>query len=158
MTLEPTESDCNEFERETRIRDAYAMNLAQERPGEHLLGTEHTYGPASIRSIRGDMKTLAPNNDLHIWEFKIKAGYSGLGQILVYVAMARRAVGFEKRVCGVLAAFSFHPEITDAIELLNLGIETVEIPPKYRLAGGILPNGMLAALPNIPVKTSKTKD
>jgi hypothetical protein len=151
-------SDDENFEHECRIRDAYAANLAHERPRERLLSREHTYGAVSVRSIRGDMKTLAPNNALHIWEFKIKAGYSGLGQILVYVAMARKAVRFEKRVCGVLAAFSFQPEIPEAIELLNLGIETVEIPPKYRRAGGILPSGMLTAAPNIPVKTPKTKD
>ncbi len=158
MTETQTPSDYTDFERETRIRDAYAANLARERPRERLLSLEHTYGEVTMRSIRGDMKTVDHNNALHIWEFKIQAGYSGLGQILAYVAMARKAVGFEKIVRGVLAAFSFQPEIKEAIELLNLGIEAVEIPPKYRKAGGILPTGMVAAAPSIPTKTPKTKD
>jgi hypothetical protein len=150
--------DSDTYEHECRIRDAYAASLASERPYERLLSLEHTYGDAATRAIRGDMKTVNQNNILHIWEFKIQAGYSGLGQILTYVAMARKAMGFEKRVRGVLAAFAFQPEITEAIELLNLGIEAVEIPPKYRQAGGILPSGMLAAPPVTPVKTTKTKD
>jgi hypothetical protein len=157
-TPEGQPASDDKYAHECRIRDAYAASLAHERPHEHLLSLEHTYGDAAIRSIRGDMKTVDPNNVLHIWEFKIEAGYSGLGQILAYVAMARKAVGFEKRVRGVLAAFAFQPEITEAIELLNLGIEAVEIPPKYRQAGGILPSGMLVARPVIPVKTTKMKD
>jgi RecB family endonuclease NucS len=158
MTEAQIDSDCTDFERETRIRDAYAANLDRERPHERLLRREHTYGDVAMRSIRGDMKTVDHTNALHIWEFKIQAGYSGLGQILAYVAMARKAVGFEKIVRGVLAAFSFQPEITEAMELLNLGIEAVEIPPKYRQAGGILPTGMVAAPPVIPAKTTETKD
>ncbi len=148
MLKDPPDSD--QYEHECRIRDEFAKHLDQERPGELLLEKEHTYGEVAIRAIRGDMKTLDEKNVLRIWEFKIVAGYDGLGQILAYLAMARRVVGFKRTIRGMLAAFDFRPEITEAIEILNLGIEVVRIPPKYRLAGNVLPHGMIIPPPTIP--------
>jgi len=148
-TLEGTQYK-DEYEHECRIRDEFAKHLKQERPGELLLGKEHTYSEVAVRAIRGDMKTLDEKNVLRIWEFKILAGYGGLGQILTYLAMARQVVGFKRTIRGVLAAFDFRPEITEAIEILNLGIDIVHIPPKYRLAGDVLPRGMVTPPPTIP--------
>jgi hypothetical protein len=141
------ESDIDIYARERLIRDHFAACLRDERPGEVLLDTESS--PKGL-AIRADMKTVDNKNIVRIWEFKIRAGYEGLGQVLTYLAMARRDDCFQRYICGVLAAFEFQPEIVEAIQILNLGIEVFHIPAKYRLAGDNPASGPMAGLPIIP--------
>lgn len=116
---------------ECAIRNAYAERLPSLRRDEHLIEVEPTFDGTSLRA---DMKTVDSSNVLRIWEFKISADHRSLGQVLTYLAMERKnSPG--RRVRAVLAAFEFAPEILEANELLNLGIEMVSIPPKLRLAG-----------------------
>jgi hypothetical protein len=135
------------FAHECRIRDLYAARLDEFRPRERLLKTESR--PAGSR-LRADMRTVDRSDVLRIWEFKIAASYEGLGQILTYVALERLANNFQRDVQGVLAAFTIQPEIRTAIDVLNLGIEVVELPNKLRLAGGIPAITTVPALPQIP--------
>ena len=138
------------YAHERAIRDHYALRLSDLRPGERLLDTEHA-DPGS--SIRSDMRTIDVDNVIRIWEFKIHGSYQGLGQVLTYVASARRAARFATPVRGVLAAFAFRPEVVAAVEMLNLGIELVVIPETLRRAGGLLsPSGPVSA-PIIPAST-----
>jgi hypothetical protein len=136
------------YEREGRIRDYYAEELGQHRPGELLIATENGYAGTAVRA---DMRTIDRGNVIRLWEFKIRASYEALGQILVYIAMARRAEGFDRQVRGVIAAFEFQPEIANAIEIMNLSIELVTLPRVLALAGGIPAGPATAAIPNIPV-------
>src|SRR3984885_11181270 len=122
------------FARECRIRDLYAARLGEFRPHEKLLKTENTIAGSRVRA---DMRTVDSRNRLLVWEFKLIASYDGLGQILTYLALERVAANFRRDVRGVLAAFSIQPEIRTAVDVLNLGIELVELPAKLRLAGGI---------------------
>jgi hypothetical protein len=139
---------AREYAHERAIRDRYALGISDLRPGERLLDVEHAEAGSSIRS---DMRTIDVDGVLRIWEFKIRGSYQGLGQVLTYVASARRAARFATPVRGVLAAFAFHPEVVAAVEMLNLGIELVLIPETLRRAGGLLaPTGSVAA-PVIPV-------
>jgi hypothetical protein len=140
------------YARECRIRDHFAASLKEERPGEVLLGTENS--PKGL-AIRADMKTVNNENTVRIWEFKIKAGYEGLGQVLTYLAMARKDDAFQRNMCGVLAAFEFQSEVVEAIQILNLGIEIVHIPVKYRLAGDNPASESIAGLPTIPFTVPK---
>lgn len=135
------------YEHECRVRDLYAARLEELRPSERLLSTEHTYGDGSIR---GDMKTVDAANTIRVWEFEIFCSYTGLGQILTYVAAARRATSFKRRIRGVLAAFEFQREVAEAVDVLNLGVELVHIPPKFRRAGGLLAPSTAVAAPVIP--------
>lgn len=135
------------YARECRIRDHFAASLKEERPGEVLLGTENS--PKGL-AIRADMKTVDHENVVRIWEFKIRASYEGLGQVLTYLAMARRDDAFQRHMCGVLAAFEFQSEVVEAIQILNLGIEIVHIPSKYRLAGDNPTSEPITGLPTIP--------
>ena len=146
-TSQATEHEC-------RVRDLYAARLQDERPNERLLDTEHSYPGTAIRS---DMRTLDRANDVRVWEFEIVCSYTGLGQVLTYLAVARRAEGFERRVRGVLAAFEFQPEILLAVEALNLGLEIVHIPAKYRLAGGVPARAAPPPAPVIPSSPRKTR-
>jgi hypothetical protein len=133
---------------ECAIRNEYANRLASFRPDEKLLKTEWTFAKARARA---DMRTIDRNNVLRIWEFKIVADYSGLGQALVYLAHTRLEKMFEMPVKGVLAAFVISPELRTANEVLNLGLELVEIPAQLRRAGGIpTSTGSAPGLPNIP--------
>jgi hypothetical protein len=127
-------SDEEPFAHECRIRDLYASRLVEFRPEEVVLNTEYAY--ASSR-IRADMRTVSREGTIRVWEFKIFASYEGLGQALTYLALARKEEGFERRIQAVLAAFDFKPEIRTAVEVLNLGVELVQIPGKLRLAGGV---------------------
>jgi hypothetical protein len=149
------------FAHECRIRDLYAARLAEFRPQERLLKTENTFAGSRLRA---DMRTVDSRNVLRIWEFKIVASYEGLGQVLTYLALERLATNFQREVQGVLAAFSIQTEVRAAVDVLNLGIELVELPAKLRLAGGIpvvaaptsvadIPN--LAQLPPAPEGTPK---
>lgn len=142
-----TESGIDIYARERMIRDHFAACLREERPGEVLLETESS--PKGL-AIRADMKTVDNKNIVRIWEFKIRASYEGLGQVLTYLAMARRDDFFQRHICGVLAAFEFQPEIVETIQILNLGIEVFHIPAKYRLAGDNPASGPMAGLPTIP--------
>jgi RecB family endonuclease NucS len=126
----------------------YAARLAEFRPQERLLKTENGFAESRVRA---DMRTVDSRNCLYIWEFKIAASYDGLGQILTYVALERQASRFQRSVQGVLAAFSIQSEIRTAIDVLNLGIELVELPLKLRLAGGIPFVASSTPVPNIPV-------
>ena len=123
-----------EFEHECRIRDFYAKHFNNERSDELLVATEHSFSDGSTRA---DMVTIDKSELIRIWEFKIKADFDALGQILSYVALAKRKFNFERSVRGVIAAFEFRPEIPLAIEILNLNIEQVIIPAWMRQAGSI---------------------
>ena len=129
------------FARECRIRDAYAARLREFRPQERLLKTENTLVGSRVRA---DMRTVDSANRLRLWEFKLDVSYDGLGQILTYVALERRS-DLDRQVRGVLAGFTIQPVIRIAVEMLNLGIELVELPGMLRLAGGV------PALPATPV-------
>jgi RecB family endonuclease NucS len=136
------------FAHECQIRDMYAARLAEFRPHERLLKTENGFAGSRVRA---DMRTVDSSNCVYIWEFKLAASYDGLGQIQTYVALERQTSRFRRKVQGVLAAFSIQPEIRTAIDVLNLGIELVELPPKLRLAGGIPVVTSFPPVPNIPV-------
>lgn len=123
-----------EFAHECRIRNLFAESFAELRSDERVIATEHRCGATSIRA---DLRTVDKNNVLREWEFKIRASYEALGQILTYVAMARQRENFTRTIRGVIAAFEFQPEIKDAIEIMNLGIELVSIPPWMAKAGEI---------------------
>jgi len=135
------------FERECRVRDYYAAHLKQHRPSELLVARENSYAGSAVRA---DMRTIDRNNVTRLWEFKIRASYEALGQILVYVAMARRAEGNNQLIRGVIAGFEFQPEIVDTVERLNLGIELVTLSPVLALAGGVPTGPTLPAIPVIP--------
>jgi hypothetical protein len=134
------------FAHECRVRDLYAARLVEFRPLEKLLKTENTFAGSRVRA---DMRTVDSGNVLRIWEFKIAASYQGLGQVLAYLAMERLETNFRRVVRGVLAAFSFQSEVRAAVDVLNLGIELVELPVKLRLAGGI-PVIAGSPVPDIP--------
>ncbi len=134
------------FARECKIRDAYAARLREFRPQEWLLKTENTLAGSRVRA---DMRTVDSANRLRLWEFKVDVSYDGLGQILTYVALERRAQ-LDRQVRGVLAGFTIQPEIQIAIEMLNLGIEIVELPSLLRLAGGV-PAKPPTPVPDIPL-------
>lgn len=133
---------------ERAVRDVYAARLSEFRPAERLWKTEHTYPPSLLR---GDMRTVDELNRVRIWEFKIKAGPDGLGQILTYVALARLELNFSRPVLGVLAAFEIPPELLQAIEVLNLGIEVVILPDHLRLAGRVPSTASRTHVPHIPL-------
>lgn len=110
--------------------------LSLFRRDEILVRTEYRYpGPLALRA---DMRTVDPLNVLRDWEFKKFAGYTALGQILTYVARARRHENFRRRLQGVLAAFEFDPAVIEANAILNLGVEIVRLPP-WLAFGGVVP-------------------
>lgn len=120
------------FAHETRIRDAYSARLATYRQKELLVKREVTYKAASVRA---DLRTVDEHDLLREWEFKLVADYSALGQILTYVALARREFQFERQIRGVIAAFEIPALIKETVETMNLGIELVLIPNSLRAAG-----------------------
>jgi hypothetical protein len=134
------------FAHECRIRDAYAARLREFRPKERLLKTENVLAGSRVRA---DMRTVDSANRLLLWEFKLAVSYDGLGQILTYVALERRS-DLDRQVRGVLAGFTIQPEIRIAIEMLNLGIEIVELPGLLRLAGDV-PVKPPTPVPDIPL-------
>ena len=102
-------------------------------------------------AIRADMRTVDCNGMLREWEFKIHADYQALGQILIYVAHARQEMAF-RPVQGVIAAFSFLPELRRAVDLMNLSIELLTLPAWMRAAGCVPPDSepvRLVSIPNI---------
>jgi hypothetical protein len=153
LSLEEMESKVTEmvpprdegFAAERAVRDAYAARLDEFRPDEKVWKTEHVYYPSLLR---GDLRTVDKLNRIRVWEFKLKIGYDGLGQVLTYVALARQELKFARPVLGVLAGFEINPELPTAIEVLNLGIEVVLLPPALR-QGGLVP--VTAPQVNIPL-------
>jgi hypothetical protein len=120
-----------------------------------LVARENGYAGTAVRA---DMRTIDRRNIIRLWEFKIRASYEALGQILVYVAMARRAEGYDQPIRGVIAAFEFQPEIVYTVEGMNLGIELVTLPPVLALGGGIPIGPAVATIPSIPVPHSTSTD
>ncbi|GAA4243222.1 hypothetical protein [Dactylosporangium darangshiense] len=132
---------------ERAIRDAYAARLEEFRPDERVWKTEHTYYPSLLR---GDLRTIDKLNRIRVWEFKLKIGYDGLGQVLTYVALARQELKFARPVLGVLAGYEINPELLTAIEVLNLGIEVVILPATMRQAGRVPADTPSTDIPLIP--------
>ena len=98
------------------------------------------------------MRTIDDAGLLREWEFKIRADYRTLGQILLYVALARRERQFERPIRGVIAAFTIPDELRIAAEVLNLSVEFVTIPP-WMCAAGEIPShqfGQRTHIPKIP--------
>lgn len=144
----------DDFARECEIRDHYASQLSEHRSCERLIRTEPTFAGSSLRA---DMKTVDASNVLRVWEFKIHADYRGLGQVLTYLALERLSSP-GRQVRAVLAAFTFSTEITQANEILNLGIEMITLPPKLQLAGKIpTPPGSGPRVPFIPAPLQSPK-
>ncbi len=143
----PGMAEEREFARETRIRDLYAERLARYRPNERLLRTESGFSGSRKRA---DMRTVDSNNLIRVYEFELVAVYEGLGQALVYLAMARRELGLERRVQGVLAAFRFESEVWQTVEILNLGLELLILPPELARAGGVPTGVSKLSLPKFP--------
>ena len=119
-------------EKEVRIRDAYALRLHEYRPNEKLIDTEITDKKFKLRT---DMRTVDKFNVLREWEFKIKADYSALGQVLVYAANLRKKHSFRKIIKPVIAAVEIPVEIRNAILYNCLDIELVKIPIEVHNAG-----------------------
>lgn len=139
------------YSHECRIRDCYADHLASLRPCEVVSKREVRYA-ASL--VRADLRTLDESGILREWEFKLRADYSALGQILCYTALAKREFGFDRRVQGVIAAFEVPHEIRLAVNVNNLGIEFVEIPRWMRRAGAVPEAGRRLIIPHIPRPTN----
>ena len=132
-SVEEVVFDEDNLANECRIRDYYAAHLETFRPEEKLARCEQRY---SNSSLRADMRTINPQNTIFEWEFKINADYKALGQILQYVALARE--NEKSRVIrGVIAAFTFTPELRLANERMNLNLELVLLPTWVRGAGAL---------------------
>src|SRR5262245_3373399 len=86
---------------ERHVRDLYAERLTELRPGERLVRKELRYSTAARRI---DMRTVDRWGVLREWEFKLDADYRALGQLLIYLAHARRESNF-RPIRGVIAAF-----------------------------------------------------
>ncbi|MCH4880154.1 hypothetical protein EQV97_22605 [Pseudomonas sp. TMW22090] len=133
------------YAHECRVRDAYADALSDYRNGEILARTEQGYEGTLLRA---DMRTIDKSDLIREWEFKISADYKALGQILQYVALARKAESF-RPIRGVIAAFHFSPEMIVANEVMNLNLEFVVLPSWLRRSGFVI--GLpLQVLPKIP--------
>ncbi len=133
------------FKHECRVRDEYARSLANYRNNEILARTEQRYVGTLLRA---DMRTVDTFDVIREWEFKINADYRALGQILQYVALARRAELF-RPIRGVIAAFEFTPELRLANEVMNLNLELVLLPSWLRTSG-YLNEEVGVTLPRIP--------
>lgn len=134
------------YAHESRIRNLFAQRLDLERPFERFVKKEVRYRRSTVRA---DMRTVDCNGLMREWEFKIHADYRALGQILIYVAHARQELGF-RPVQGVIAAFTFVAELRRAVEIMNLNIELLTIPPWMRAAGDIPPDSEPVHLVCIP--------
>jgi hypothetical protein len=123
-----------EFARETRIRDLIAYRLGEFRQGEYLVGTEVGF---PISRKRADLKTIGPGNVLRLYEFKLEADTSAIGQLLGYIALERLVSDFSRDICGVLAAFRFEDEVITTIRVMNLSIEIFTLPLHLARAGDL---------------------
>ena len=119
--------------REVAVRDHYAASMPRLHPLERLVKREQRYANTGLRA---DMRTVTAGDLLREWEFKLHADHRAVGQILTYVALARREFGL-RPVRGVIAAFSFAPEVHLVNETMNLNLDLIEIPEWMRAAGGV---------------------
>ncbi|MDQ3933702.1 MAG: hypothetical protein M3340_03630 [Actinomycetota bacterium] len=117
------------------MRNAYADELQRYRPLELEVSRERLPGTADCK--RADLFTVDRQGLLRVWEFKVRATGASLGQLLLYLALCRRHYNGKRVVRPVLAAAEFDPDVTFAIEALNLGIEVVVLPPAVLNAGRI---------------------
>jgi hypothetical protein len=123
------------YARERAIRDSYADDLQRYRPEELEVNREALPGLQNRK--RADLVTVDRQRLLRVWEFKIRATAEALGQLLVYLALCRRHYGDQRVIRAVLAAAEFDPDVTCAIEALNLGVEVVVLPPAVLNAGKV---------------------
>lgn len=130
--------------RELAVRNYFARHLGRMRPHEQLAKREQGYVASRLRA---DMRTVDLHETIREWEFKLHADYSVLGQILTYVALARKELGF--RVVRGVAAFTFSDEVALANEVMNLNLELVTLPDWMRGAGKVT-NSTGVSLPRIP--------
>lgn len=141
------------FEHECRIRNAFAGDFRTQRPSERVLSRETRY---KATGLRADLRSVDRSGLIREWEFKINADHYVLGQILTYVAHARREMNF-RPVRGVIAAFTFSEDLRMAIEVMNLNIELVLVPPWLRRGGK---NPTLGSqplrIPSIPKSATST--
>jgi hypothetical protein len=149
---------ADSYDHEVRIQKAYAARLADLREGEVLIESSRRFDCCDLIA---DMATVDKTNTIRIWEFKIRADYKSLGQIITYLALARyeevircwRPLHPPKRLVGVLAAFDFQQEIVLANVVMNCGIEFVTIPPFLRNAGDVpvsMPRPHAPVIPPLP--------
>jgi len=122
------------FAHECKIRDFYSSQLANYRPNELVVQREATFEGFLLRA---DLRTVDTKNVLREWEFKIRADYSSLGQILTYSALIRQQTNFTRDVQGVIAAFDIPEHLVKAIRINNLNIELVVLPQWMARAGGV---------------------
>lgn len=134
----------NNYANECKIRDCYMKNLKLLRPNEICISKELSLNSSSLRV---DMQTVDANNTIRDWEFKIYADYTSLGQLLTYIAYSKLESGFSQNILGVIAAFSFQPELEQTIRVWGLPIELVQIPSWMKNAGNLCSNTYF----NIPV-------
>jgi hypothetical protein len=132
------------YAHECRIRNAFAKGFREQRPLEKVLSRETRY---IATALRADLRSVDRSGLLREWEFKIQADHYVLGQILTYVAHARKELGF-RPVRGVIAAFTFSDDLRMAIEVMNLNIELVTVPLWMSSAGRVPHAG--ARPPKIP--------
>jgi hypothetical protein len=118
---------------EIKVRDYFVARLKRMCPSQHPIATEQRYAGCGLRA---DLRTIDHADLLREWEFKLHADYRAIGQILAYVALARKELAF-RPVRGVIAAFSFSPEVPLTNEVMNLGLELITIPEWMRAAGGL---------------------
>ena len=140
----------SDFAGECRIRDFYSTQLPDLRPNEIVVEREATF---SNWPLRADLRTVDQSQVLREWEFKIRADYSSLGQILIYTALIREQLNFERDVQGVIAAFEIPDHLVKAIRINNLNIELVTLPTWMAQAGNIpsmLSNAAPIEVPRIP--------
>ena len=145
------------FASECKIRDFYSEQMPKLRPAELVVMREATF---QNWPLRADLRTVDQSNVLREWEFKLRADYSSLGQILTYTALIREQLNFERDVQGVIAAFEIPEHLVKAIRINNLNIEMVVLPPWMAQAGNIpilASNASPVDVPRIPRIADATK-
>lgn len=148
-------ADDDQGAKEREVRDYFAQNLGRLRPHEHFAKKEQGY---VLSRLRADMRTIDLHDTIREWEFKLHADYRAIGQILTYVALARKELGF-RAVRGVVAAFSFADEVSLANEVMNLNLELVTLPDWMRGAGSVTGRAAKLILPKIPnIETRERND
>ncbi|MGX9456543.1 hypothetical protein ACWU37_05680 [Photobacterium damselae subsp. damselae] len=110
--------------KELEIRDNFATRLNEFRPDEKLINCEQPYSEVALRT---DMQTVDRGNTIRIWEFKVTADYSAIGQLIVYLHLKRKETQFRRNVVGVLAATEFPSYIREAVIASGLNIELYTI-------------------------------
>ncbi|WP_122046828.1 hypothetical protein [Vibrio atlanticus] len=110
--------------KEIEIRDNFASRLIEFRPDEKLISCEQPYSEVALRT---DMQTIDKDNTIRIWEFKVTADYSAIGQLIVYLHLKRKETQFGSNVVGVLAATEIPSHIREAVIASGLNIELYTI-------------------------------